>query len=93
MNNDLSVLTTKEVMKIYHISVYTIRAWRRGWYTDSAGKHWFFGDPEHLEHTWNEEKRQFEYSPIKVAVWVHRMKQKVSRVRSLAGSHPKKKVQ
>jgi hypothetical protein len=87
---DPSVLTTKEVMKIYHISVYTLRAWRRGWYTDSAGKHWFFPDNSHLEHIWNSEIRRFEYSPIKVAVWVHRMREKVSRVRSLAGSKPKK---
>ena len=85
-----SVLTTKEVMKIYQVGIYAIRGWRRGWRSDSAGRHFFFPDESHLEYFWNVEKRQFEYNPIKVAVWVHRMKEKISRIRSLAGSKPKK---
>ncbi len=88
--DNTSVLTTKEVMKIYQISSFTIRGWRRGWRSDSIGKHFFFPDKSHLEYFWNVEKRQFEYNPIKVAVWVHNMKEKVSRIRILAGSHPKK---
>lgn len=91
MDTSPSVLTTKEILKIYDISKHTLRAWRRGWYTDSSGRHYFFGEGDFLDHYWNDEKRRFEYNPIKVAVWVHRMKEKVSMVRSIAGSKPKKK--
>jgi len=80
-----TILTTKDIMKIYGVGEYCMRSWRRGWWSDSRGKHYFFEDHRHLECVWNEEKRRFEYDVIKVAVWVHQMRKHISEVRTIAG--------
>lgn len=69
-------LTTREVCRSEQVSSYTLRAWRRGWYTDSGGKHYFFKDKTHLEFIWCKKHRRYEYDPIKVGHWTLRMRQK-----------------
>lgn len=69
-------LTSKEVCQQYHINKYTLLNWRRGFYFANNQRVFFFPDESHLEAEWNEEARQLEYNPIKVAVWVNKLKLK-----------------
>lgn len=77
-------LTTKQILQRYKISSYTLRNWRRGWYTDENGKHYFFTNKSFLPHLWNEDKRRFQFDTVEVKVWVKRLREKISTVRAEA---------
>lgn len=77
MNEDF--MTSEEVMIKYKISKYTLLNWRRGYYFRRNVKTYFFVDRSMLEAEWNEDERRLEYSPIKVAVWVNKLKVKNER--------------
>lgn len=84
-------LTTKDVCKIQQISPFTLRSWRRGWYTDSNGKHYFFKDKTHLEFHWCKKHRRYEYDPIKIGLWTFKLKHKKHNSAVEAGKIKKKK--
>lgn len=84
-------LTTREVCKMYKISPFTLRTWRRGWYTDSNGQHYFFEDHENLDHSWCTEHRRYEYDPIRLAHWNVRMQKKKHENAVAKGKIKKKK--
>lgn len=86
MVTTVETLNSRQVEKQYKISPITLRSWRRGWYTNSSGKHYFFSDKSNLFSYWNAEVRQFEYDALKVAVWSHRLKAKRLRQQKLGGS-------
>lgn len=71
-----SFMTSKEVCVKWGISKWTLLNWRRGFYFGKEGKVFFCFDESCLEADWNEEDRQLEYNPIKVAVWVNKIKNK-----------------
>lgn len=76
---DSLILTSREVCTKYKISKYTLLNWRRGYYFRGNVKFFFFPDESFLEAEWNESTRELEYRPIKVAVWVNKLKQKGGR--------------
>lgn len=69
-----STLTTRDIVKQYNVHWRTVYNWRRGWYQRGKQRLYILPDHSHLEHTWNSELLQIEYSPIKVAVWVNKVK-------------------
>ena len=69
-------LSSDEICKMYKISPFTLRTWRRGWYTGSDGQHYFFEDHMNLKHFWCETDRRYEYDPIKLAQWYLRLSRK-----------------
>lgn len=74
---DELIITTKEILEKYQVHWRTVLNWRRGYYyISSKNKRFFFFDESHLEFVWNEELRRIEYNPIKVAIWVNRMRKK-----------------
>lgn len=84
-------LNSKEVCRLYQISPFTLRTWRRGWYSNSDGRHYFFKDKENLKHIWCKRDRQYEYDPIKLGRWDLRMKKK-KHASAVAKGKIKKKI-
>jgi len=74
-----SILTSREVCTKHGINRYTLLNWRRGYYFADGKKVWYFPDESALEADWNEEARRLEYNPIKLAVWVNKLKVKNER--------------
>ena len=81
MENESSILTSREVCTKYGINKYTLQNWRRGYYFRNGQKVFFFDDESHLEVEWNDEARRIEYNPIKVAVWFNKLKTKEEKER------------
>lgn len=74
--NTSAILTSKEVCRKHHINKYTLLNWRRGFYFGKEKKIYYFYDESHLEAEWNEKLRRLEYNPIKIAVWINKLKLK-----------------
>lgn len=71
---DKDYMTSREICTKYGINKYTLQNWRRGFYF-TGGKKWFyFEDGSFLEANWNDEVRQLEYNPLKVAIWYNKLK-------------------
>lgn len=81
MTNE-STMTSPEVCQKHGINRYTLLNWRRGYYFHQGKKVWYFDDESSLEAEWNDKLRRLEYSPIKVAVWVNKLKIKNERSES-----------
>jgi len=72
-------LTSREVCVKYKINRYTLLNWRRGYYFANGKKVFYFPDRSLLEAEWNEGLRRLEYNPIKLAVWVNKLKVKTEK--------------
>lgn len=69
-----AVLTTQDIMKQYGVHFRTVYNWRRGWYQRGGEQLFLLPDRSHLDFEWNPVLRRIEYNPIKVAVWVNKVK-------------------
>lgn len=68
-------MTTEDIRQQYGVHPRTIYNWRRGWYQKKDGsRHHLFPDHSHLDFMWNRELLLLEYNPIRVAVWVNKLK-------------------
>lgn len=73
-------MTTKEVMKKYKRSRYTLKIWRRGYYTQTykgkTEKVYLLPDKSGIPCEWvqcKNGKKCWSYNPVKVAVWVKKL--------------------
>lgn len=69
-------LTSAEVCKKYKISKYTLQNWRRGFFIRKGKKYLYLESEEGLPYRLNTNLLQprAEYNPIKIAVWINKMK-------------------
>ena len=76
MNSQIT-LTSKEVCQKFRINKYTLLNWRRGFYfVRKKGKVFYFTDESLLDSEWDDEKRMLRYNPVKIAVWINKLKRK-----------------
>lgn len=75
-----SFLLEREVCTKYGVTRYTLLNWRRGYYFRKGEKILFFDDESKLDVEWNEKEKRLEYNPVKLAVWVNKLKTKHERM-------------